>query len=327
MSDQSQGEDWWQAADGKWYPPEQHPNFDPGATQAMQQQPAGPPPTQAMPPAAPMPPPGGPVGPPPGGPIGPPPGARPNNNAKWIALGVVAALIIAIAAFLLLRDDDKKTNVAASGSSSSSLSTDTDSTSESSTSSSSRSSSSSSSSSSSGTNPGTLSKAEIDQRLVKAKDLGADFQDSTFNSNDNSPGPCGGASINAQVPPKIDTGNDASNGTALLEQEVLVYDSESDANQALQLFEESLNCPSPTAQGGSPLAASGPNDVSSDIDVKADDAIEYDVQTEEAQGKFIIVRLGNVIAAFQFVAQTGSDTSSLPNELDVVNLGLKRLLA
>ena len=27
MSDASQGEGWWQASDGKWYPPETHPNF------------------------------------------------------------------------------------------------------------------------------------------------------------------------------------------------------------------------------------------------------------------------------------------------------------
>ena len=29
MSDQSQGPGWWVASDGKWYPPEQHPNYTP----------------------------------------------------------------------------------------------------------------------------------------------------------------------------------------------------------------------------------------------------------------------------------------------------------
>ncbi len=29
MSDSSQGADWWQASDGKWYPPEQHPDNQP----------------------------------------------------------------------------------------------------------------------------------------------------------------------------------------------------------------------------------------------------------------------------------------------------------
>jgi hypothetical protein len=33
MSDMSQGEGWWQASDGKWYPPETHPNFGGGTVQ------------------------------------------------------------------------------------------------------------------------------------------------------------------------------------------------------------------------------------------------------------------------------------------------------
>ncbi|MHB8264224.1 MAG: hypothetical protein ACYDGY_10875 [Acidimicrobiales bacterium] len=31
MSDVSQGAGWWQASDGKWYPPERHPNYQPSA--------------------------------------------------------------------------------------------------------------------------------------------------------------------------------------------------------------------------------------------------------------------------------------------------------
>src|SRR5436309_3355421 len=100
MSDTGQGAGWWQASDGKWYPPEQHPDFQAGATQSM----AGePPPTAAMPPVPPTPPPG--TAPPPG-PVGPPPGAPGgSSNAKWIIVGVLAVAVIAIAAFLLTRDD------------------------------------------------------------------------------------------------------------------------------------------------------------------------------------------------------------------------------
>ncbi|MEY2435021.1 MAG: hypothetical protein QOC92_4746, partial [Acidimicrobiaceae bacterium] len=58
MSDSTQGPGWWQAADGKWYPPEQHPDFQPAATAPFE--------TVSGPPVGP------PVGPPP---VGPPPGA------------------------------------------------------------------------------------------------------------------------------------------------------------------------------------------------------------------------------------------------------------
>ena len=47
MSDVSQGPGWWQASDGKWYPPDQHPNY---------QSPPQSPPSFGAPPASPYPP-------------------------------------------------------------------------------------------------------------------------------------------------------------------------------------------------------------------------------------------------------------------------------
>src|SRR6476619_6421021 len=103
MSDSTQGEGWWQASDGKWYPPEQHPDFQAGATQSME---SVPPPTAAMPVPPPpptsvvgAPPPGAPGGPPPGAPGGPPPGApgapaAGSSNTKWIVVGVLAAAAV-----------------------------------------------------------------------------------------------------------------------------------------------------------------------------------------------------------------------------------------
>ena len=68
MSDVSQGPGWWMASDGKWYPPEQHPNY------------VAPPPPPAPPPAPPAAPPPGPpsaAGPPPGSAVPPAPWAQP----------------------------------------------------------------------------------------------------------------------------------------------------------------------------------------------------------------------------------------------------------
>lgn len=50
MSDMSQGPGWWVASDGKWYPPEQHPNY------------VAPPPVPPSPPAPPPPTPASPSG-------------------------------------------------------------------------------------------------------------------------------------------------------------------------------------------------------------------------------------------------------------------------
>ena len=35
MSDTSQGQGWWEASDGKWYPPEQHPDAEPSSKRAQ----------------------------------------------------------------------------------------------------------------------------------------------------------------------------------------------------------------------------------------------------------------------------------------------------
>jgi uncharacterized RDD family membrane protein YckC len=73
MSDMSQGPGWWQASDGKWYPPEQAPGGPPPDTSTWGDAPRG----EGAPGG---PPPGGPGGRPAGGPpspMGPPPGGPP----------------------------------------------------------------------------------------------------------------------------------------------------------------------------------------------------------------------------------------------------------
>jgi cytoskeletal protein RodZ len=315
MSDGTQGEGWWQASDGKWYPPEQHPDFQPGATQPVE---SVPPPTAAMP-AAPMPPPSG---PPPGGPpAGPPPGApgAGASNAKWIVVGVLAVAAVAIAAFLLFGGDDDKQNVAASSSSAPSSS----SSSSSSKSSSSSSKSSSSTSSSSSTQ---VTEAELKTRLINAVDLGPDFVDETFTSGGTDPTPCGTPNVNTQVPPDIIVGSQASSGVASFEEQVHVYKSASDAKKALDAVKEGVGCPAPTIQGGGPAAFAGPNDVSADLAVTVEEAIAFDVQTEEAQGRLFFIRNGQAIVSFFFAAQKTADVSQLPNDLAIVNTGLNRLI-
>lgn len=103
MSDASQGPGWWQASDGKWYPPEQHPDHV-GA--------AAPPPTQpptqpfaALPTQPPYAPP--PTQPPYAAPAPPPPGAPGGGRRAplLVAIGAVAVVVIGAVAFLAFRGD------------------------------------------------------------------------------------------------------------------------------------------------------------------------------------------------------------------------------
>ena len=95
MSDVSQGHGWWQASDGKWYPPEQHPNAAPAAP---------PPPSPGswapadqgwgthMPPAGQPGAYGAPYQQP--APAGPPPQQQKSNKGLWIGLAAVVIIPI-----------------------------------------------------------------------------------------------------------------------------------------------------------------------------------------------------------------------------------------
>jgi hypothetical protein len=95
MSDVSQGPGWWQASDGKWYPPELHPHYAPPPPPAAATQP---------PPSAPAAPNWGqpPSGPPPSGPESP---TTPPATGAGRSLGstkLLPGLVIGAGALLIL---------------------------------------------------------------------------------------------------------------------------------------------------------------------------------------------------------------------------------
>jgi hypothetical protein len=111
VSDSSQGEGWWVASDGKWYPPDQVSGPaappQPVVEQPAPPQPAPPPatpPPAAPPPAAPLAPPPAPgYAPPPPGVAGPPPAKKGGNGCLKAFLIVFALMaVVAIGVFVLI---------------------------------------------------------------------------------------------------------------------------------------------------------------------------------------------------------------------------------
>ena len=101
MSDQSQGEGWWEASDGKWYPPPRPDAPAPPTTQPFGEPSAAPGPAT--------------YGPPTGPPIGAPDAGKKRGLGAGpiIGIAVAVAVIVGAIAFFVTRDDGKKDNASA----------------------------------------------------------------------------------------------------------------------------------------------------------------------------------------------------------------------
>jgi hypothetical protein len=103
MSDISQGAGWWQASDGKWYPPEQHPNYRPAPPPPAGSTPGGPGFTPGAPGPTPGPPGFTPGTPGPAAGPKPPPASFSFDVKRWSqAEGItfIATLILFVSLFL-----------------------------------------------------------------------------------------------------------------------------------------------------------------------------------------------------------------------------------
>jgi hypothetical protein len=233
---------------------------------------------------------------------------------------VLAVAAVAIAAFLLLGGDDKKNNVAATSSSSSSSS-------KSSSSSSSSSKSSSSSSKSSSSSSSQITDADVQKKMLTAKEVDPSFTKDTFTVDNSAPTFCGKPNFNQQVPPKRDVGSASSNGVASFEEEAVAYASAAEAQKVLDLIKDETTCPHPTVPGGQPIVLSAPKDVSSSLTTPVEAAFEIDFETTEATGQLFVIKDTVAIVTFTFAAQKGADTSKLPVAISVVNKGLTKIVS
>src|SRR3954452_13173328 len=259
MSDATQGPGWWQATDGKWYPPEQHPDLgnptEPvesvAPTEAVPPTapPAPPaPPTQVIAPVPPPVPPGPPIGPPPGAvPGGPPPGS---NRGKIIAIVAVIAAIVIVAALLLANRDSDDTKVAASDSHSSATeqtdatdatdsSDSTDSTDETTTT---KKATTTTSKATTTTEVGPLDEAAVTKLLLQPSEMGDGLQEAAFTPDSKNPEACGQPNTDISFPPEVIAGRAArGNQHAVLEQ-VRTYADVPTSAQAFDAGVQGFSC-------------------------------------------------------------------------------------
>src|SRR4051794_26597961 len=349
MSDATQGPGWWQASDGKWYPPEQHPDLG-NPTQPVESvspteavppstpPPAPVPPTQAMAPVPPPVPPGPPGGPPPGPvPGGPPPG---NNRGKVIAIVAIIAAIVIVAALLLANRDSGDTKVAASDSdksateqtdatdatdaTDSSASTDKTTTTKKTTTTTSKATTTTAAS-------GTITQAQLEKLLLTPSEMGDGLQSTDFPIDSTKPEACGQPNTDIAFPPDLVAAAAAQQPNVhVVSEQVRTYADATTSSKAFDASVQGISCSQGNAFGsdGKPVPITiGPiQDVTGQV-TGAKRAIAATVTGKDFDGLVIGVDLGGAVAAFQFEAAAGAGTETFEARLPVAQAGVNKLLA
>jgi hypothetical protein len=237
------------------------------------------------------------------------------SNAKWIVVGVLAVAVLALGAFLLLgRDSGKKNNVAAASSSSNSTSD-----------------SASASTSASSSSTRSFTEAELQARLITAKELGTNFAVDIYRRNTDASTPCGTANPDRSAPPTIDVGSVAKTTTGIrFEQEIGQFADAATAQRAFDLDIGGFSCTqgSIVSTGSSSstqttLTFQRPQDRSSELNVEK--AVEIDFQANGFHGQLFFVRMSAVVVQFVFQTVDSADTSTVPDASSVVRHALDRL--
>ena len=328
MSDATQGPGWWQASDGMWYPPEQHPDFA-APTEAVE--PVAP--TEATQAMAPVPPPV-PPGPPvpasrPVGPVGPPPPGT--GPGKVIAIVAVLAAIAIVAALLLFnRDGDDNAKVAASDTDSTestdqSESTDATTTTKKTTTTTARTTT---------TKPTTTTAPAVDAAALRAalltpEEMGAGLKEGSFTPDSKNPEACGSPNTDTVFPPSAIVGRAAvqPQQRAVVEQ-VRAYEDAATSAEAFQRSVDASSCSEGNAfdaQGNPVPITIGPvQDISDEVD-GAVRAIAVSLAGEQFEALVVAVDLGGEIVAFQFETTAGAGTETLEARLPVVQDGIVKL--
>jgi hypothetical protein len=336
MSDATQGPGWWQASDGLWYPPEQHPDFS-AATEAIEPVPpvpaAPPEATQAMPPVPPPVPPGPPL--PAGRPVGPagppPPGS---NRGKVIAIVAVLAAIAVVAALLLLnRDSDDSAKVAASDTDSTDVSDRSDGTDASDATTTTKKTTTTTAKTTT-TKPTTttapaVDAAALEARLLTADEMGQGLTQGSFTPDSKNPEACGAPNTDTVFPPVAIVGRAAveAQKRAVVEQ-VRAYKDEATSADAFQRSIDASSCSEGNAfdaQGNPVPITIGPiQEITDQLDGVVR-AIAVSLTGQQFEALVVGVDLGGEIVAFQFETVAGAGTETLEARLPVVQDGVDKL--
>ncbi len=178
---------------------------------------------------------------------------------------------------------------------------------------------------------GDITQEQVDAALLTAEELGAGFTEGTW-TDTSTPPPCdpNGTPTDEQVPPQITGGVtfESADGTAVMEEELSIYETEDLAAEALQLGSAGLDCAEGTFPDGSTFSIEGPTDVTADVNTSGlGTSTLWEVTAEDQEGVLIVTLSSRVLMVNYFASTPGADTSALPNPIDVAEAAFNKALA
>jgi hypothetical protein len=174
-----------------------------------------------------------------------------------------------------------------------------------------------------------LAQAKAQTLMLKASDIGHGFTDGTWSAGaPGSPEPCGQPGVDAIIPPTYNTGSELDNGGLVINENYTQYADSITANNAWNLDVQGFTCSQGALSDSGttiPLTISTPTDVTAQVgDLQA---IEINVKSSQFTGVVIGVKLPTATVAFEFLAQTGADTSQAPDAVASAKQGVAKITA
>ncbi|MDZ5620293.1 hypothetical protein [Nocardioides bizhenqiangii] len=167
---------------------------------------------------------------------------------------------------------------------------------------------------------GDITQEQVDAALLTPEEVGPGFVAGTY-SDENSPPLCDPSSppVEEVVPSQISSGTqiDHVDGNAAMQEEIVIYATEAEATEAFTVASDGLACSEGTLDGET-ITISAPEDVTSQVNQSGlGTSTAWGVSSESFDGVLVASLAGRVIVATQFASAPGTDTSALPNPVEV----------
>lgn len=174
-------------------------------------------------------------------------------------------------------------------------------------------------------------EATAQSALLTAAEIGPGFVAGQYVDN-SGPLPCAAAGAvdpDITIPPAVKVGATAqdSANSLFFQETIRLYADDAEGTTAMTNAVSGFSCAVGTTDNGdgttTSINISAPQDVASQVGV--DEAMAWQISTDQIQGVLIIARLSAAIVTFDFETVLGGDTTNAPDTLQLATAGIEKV--